>query len=202
VGTILGIARLAVLAGALALTGCVTAENSLSANDIAAMKLTGVTVAYAPDAGIRWDDGIRAYAASKGIVDDVASATNTPEGKAWIRNALMPHIKNGVERQMAGQLNGARPVRIEIVVNNFAIASAVERVVLGGGHVMNADANLVDARTGAVILRHPNLTVSVAAVGGLIPTVVVSAMEAGTDTTDTLANNWGATYRDWLLRRA
>ena len=31
-----------------------------------ALKLTGVTVAYAPDASIRWDDGIRAYAASKG----------------------------------------------------------------------------------------------------------------------------------------
>jgi hypothetical protein len=67
---------------------------------------------------------------------------------------------------------------------------------------MNADATLVDAKTGAVILRHPNLTTSVAAVGGVIPTLVVSAMEAGTDTTDTLANNWGATYRDWLLRRA
>jgi hypothetical protein len=195
-------ARLAVLAGVLALTGCVTTENSLSANDIAAMKLTGVTVAYAPDASIRWDDGIRAYAASKGIVDDIASATNTPEGKASVRNALTPHIKNGVERQMAGQLNGGRPVRLEVVVHNFAIASAVERVVLGGGHVMNADATLVDARTGAVILRHPNLMVSVAAVGGVIPTLVVSAMEAGTDTTDTVANNWGATYRDWLLRRA
>jgi hypothetical protein len=201
-GKILGMARLAVLAGALALTGCVTTENSLSANDIAAMKLAGVTVAYAPDASVRWDDGIRAYAASKGIVDDIASATNTPEGKASVQNALMPHIKNGVERQMAGHLNGARPVRLEVVVHSFAIASAVERVVLGGGHVMNADAVLVDARTGAVILRHPNLTVSVAAVGGLVPTLVVSAMEAGTDTTDTLANNWGATYRDWLLRRA
>src|SRR3954464_2136090 len=59
VKTIWGIARLAVLAGALALTGCVTTENSLSANDIAAMKLTGVTVSYAPDALVMWDDGIR-----------------------------------------------------------------------------------------------------------------------------------------------
>ena len=49
---------------ARSLTGCVTAENSLSANDIASMKLTGVTVVYAPDASIRWDDGIRAYAAA------------------------------------------------------------------------------------------------------------------------------------------
>jgi hypothetical protein len=197
-------ARFAVLAGALALAGCVTTENSLSKNDIAAMKLTGVTISYAPDARIVWDDGIRAYAASKGIVEDMASATNTPEGKAYVQNMLASHVKGGVERQMAGQLNGTRPVRLDIVVHSFAIASAVQRIVIGGGHGMTADANLVDARTGAVILRHPNLMANVAAAGGLVGTVVQSAVEAAAkiDNTDTVANRWGATYRDWLLRRA
>jgi hypothetical protein len=197
-------ARLAVLAGALALTGCVTAENSLSANDIAGMKLAGVTVSYAPDARIVWDDGIRAYAASKGIVEDMATATNTPEGKAYVQNLLASHVKGGVERQMAGQLNGTRPVRLDVVVHSFAIASAVQRIVIGGGHGMTADANLVDARTGAVILRHPNLMANVGAAGGLIGTAVQSAVEAAAkiDNTDTVANSWGATYRDWLLRRA
>ena len=197
-------ARLVVLAGALALTGCVTTENSLSANDIAAMKLTGVTVSYAPDARIQWDDGIRAYAASKGIVEDMATATNTPEGKAYVRNLLASHVKGGVERQMAGQLNGTRPVRLDVVVHSFAIASAVQRIVIGGGHGMTADANLVDARTGAVILRHPNLMANVGAAGGLVGTAVQSAIEAAAkiDNTDTVANRWGATYRDWLLRRA
>jgi hypothetical protein len=203
-GKILGMARLAVLAGALALTGCVTAENSLSANDIASMKLSGVTVSYAPDASILWDDGIRAYAASKGIVDDMATATNTPEGKAYVRNLLASRVKGDVERQMAGQLNGTRPVRLDVVVHSFAIISAVQRIVLGGGHGMTADANLVDARTGAVILRHPNLMVNVAVAGGLIGTAVQSAIEAAAnmDNTDTVANRWGTTYRDWLLRRA
>lgn len=40
----MGLARLAVLAGALALAGCKTIENSLSQNDIAGMKLTDVSV--------------------------------------------------------------------------------------------------------------------------------------------------------------
>jgi hypothetical protein len=197
-------ARLAVLAGALALTGCVTTENSLSANDIAAMKLTGVTVSYAPDALVIWDDGIRAYAASKGIVEDMATATNTPEGKAYVRNMLASRVKGDVERQMAGQLAGARPVRLDIVVRSFTIASAVQRIVIGGGHGMTADANLVDARTGAVILSHPNLAIGVAAAGGVLGTAVQAAVEAvaNIDNTDTVANKWGATYRDWLLRRA
>ncbi|MEA2882259.1 MAG: hypothetical protein QOH32_1515 [Bradyrhizobium sp.] len=196
-------ARLAVLAGALALTGCVTVENSLSANDIANMKLTGVTVAYAPDASIQWDDGIRAYAASKGIVEDMATATNTPEGKAYVRNMLASRIKGGVERQMAGQLNGARPVRLELAVHNFTISSAVQRIVIGGGHGMSADARLVDARTGAVIMDHPNLRVALLAGQGLLGTAVEAAVTNGGETTvDNVIARYGADYRDWLLRRA
>ena len=44
----------------------------------------------------------------------------------------------------------------------------------------------------------------VAAAGGLVGTAVQAAVEAAAkiDNTDTVANKWGATYRDWLLRRA
>jgi hypothetical protein len=195
-------ARLAVLAGALALTGCVTVENSLSANDIANMKLTGVTVAYAPDALVRWDDGIQAYAASKGIVDPATAATYTPEGKAYMRALLAPRIKAGVEQAMAGELNGTRPVRLELVVNYFTIVPAVQRIVLGGSHDMRADANLVDARTGAIIIANPKLVAVMAGGDGLIGAAVQGAFTNGGETTvDRLANIYGKTYRNWLLRK-
>jgi hypothetical protein len=195
-------ARLAVLAGALALTGCVTAENSLSANDIAAMKLTGVTVAYAPDALVRWDDGIRAYAASKGIVDPATATTYTPEGKAYMRALLAPRIKAGVEQAMAGELNGTRPVRLELVVHYFTIVPAVQRIVLGGTHDMRADANLVDARTGVIIIANPKLGAVMAGGEGLIGAAVQGAFTNGGETTiDRLAGIYGKTYRNWLLRR-
>jgi hypothetical protein len=115
-GTIVGLARLAALGVVLALAGCVTsAENSLSQNDIAAMKLTGATVSS--DAQVQWEDGIRAYATAKAITDDqIATATDTPEGKAYVRNMLAPRIKAGIEQKMAGQLNGSRPVRLEVVI--------------------------------------------------------------------------------------
>jgi hypothetical protein len=103
-GTMVGLARLAALGGTLALAGCVTtAENALSRNDIAGMKLTGVTVSFTPDAHIHWEEGIRAYATANAITDDqIATATNTPEGKAYVRNMLAPRIKSGVEKIMAG----------------------------------------------------------------------------------------------------
>src|ERR1700690_2867806 len=102
----LGMTRLAALGMACALAGCVrTAENSLSQNDIAAMKLTGVTVSFAPDAGVQWEDGIRAYATAKAIPDDeIATATNTPEGKAYVQAMLAPVIRTGVTKSLTGHL--------------------------------------------------------------------------------------------------
>ena len=204
-GTMWGVARLAALGVVLALAGCVTAENSLSQNDIAAMKLTGVTVSYAPDAMVQWEDGIRAYATSKAIVDDqIATATDTPEGKAYVRNMLAPRIKSGIEQKMAGQLNGSRPVRLEVVVKSFAIAGAVQRILIGGGRGMVADANLVDARTGALIIAYPDLTVSIPVPGGLAGTAIQAAIDNASERSpaDKVADLYGENYRDWLLRRA
>ncbi len=203
-GTILGLARLAVLTGAFALAGCVTAENSLTQNDIAGMKLTGVAVSFAPDATIQWEDGIRAYATSNAIPDDeIATATNTPEGKAYVRNMLAPRIKAGVERALAGQLNGARPVRLDVTVKNFAIASAVQRILIGGGRGMVADANLVDARTGAVIVANPDLRAFLLVGNGIVGTAVQAAIDNSSvqSPADKLADRYGESYRDWLLRR-
>jgi hypothetical protein len=202
--TILGMARLAVLAGGLALTtGCVTVENSLSANDIAAMKLAGVTVTYVPDPLVRWDDGIRAYAASKGIIDNSAVPAYTPEGRAYIRALLAPRIKAGVEQAMAGELNGTRPVRLELVVHQFTIVPVVQQIVLGGDHEMRADANLVDARTGAIIIANPKLVAVIARDRrGLIGAVAEGAFTNGGETAiERLADIYGKTYRSWLLRK-
>src|SRR4030081_3523032 len=112
------------------------------------MKLVSVTVSRVTVAVIQWEDGIRAYGTAKSITDDqIANAANTPEGNGFVRSMLAPRIKAGVERAMAGGLTGTRPVRLEIVVKHFALASAVQRILIGGGRGMRADANLVDART-------------------------------------------------------
>jgi hypothetical protein len=203
-GTMRGLARLAVLGVVLALAGCVTVENSLSQNDIAAMKLTGVTVSYAPDASVQWEDGIRAYATSKAIIDDqIATATDTPEGKEYVRNMLAPRIKSGIEQKMAGQLNGSRPVRLEVVVKRFAIAGAVQRILIGGGRGMVADANLVDARTGALIIAYRDLMVSIPVPGGLAGIAIQAAIDNASERSpaDKVADLYGENYRNWLLHR-
>jgi len=198
------LARLAALGLAFALAGCVTTENSLSQDDVASMKLAGVSVSFAPDASIQWEDGIRAYATSKAIPDhEIATATNTPEGKAYVRNMLTPRIKAGVEQAMAGQLIGSRPVRLEIVVKSFVLASAVQRLLIGGGRGMVADANLVDARTGAVIMAYPDARAVVLAGNGIAGTLVQAAIDnaSAQSPAEKLIAVYGQNYRDWLLRK-
>lgn len=202
---VLKLAQLGAVGMLLALTGCVTAENSLSQNDIASMKLTGVTVSYAPDAFVQWEEGIRAYATAKAIPDDeIAVRTNTPEGKAFVNNMLAPRIKAGIEKQMAGQLNGARPVRLEIVVKRFELPSVVQRVLIGGHRMMIADANLVDARSGAVIITNADLRAFLYAGQGVVGAAVQAAVDNASQegVVDKLVDSYGASYRDWLLRRA
>jgi hypothetical protein len=201
-----GLARIAALAIAFGLTGCVTtAENSLSANDIASMKLTGVNVSFAPDAGVQWEDGIRAYATSKAITDDqIATATNTPEGKAYVQTMLAPVIRTGVTKSLNGLLNGSRPVRLDVVVKSFVLASAVQRILIGGGRGMVADANLVDAKTGAVIVAYPELRALSMAGQGIVGTAVQAAIDNASEQSvaEKLAFRYGEIYRLWLLREA
>jgi hypothetical protein len=199
------LARLVMLGAALGLAGCVTAENPLTQNDIANMKLTGVTVSFSPSAAIWWEEGERAYAGQKAMSDaQVADARRTPEYRAYVGSLLAPKIKEGVEQAMAGQLIGARPVRLDIVVKDFTVPSAAFRILIGGNPQMSAAATLVDARTGAVIISNPDLQVSVLGPGGLVGVAMQAAIDnARHETTEgKLAANYGQAYRQWLTHGA
>jgi len=198
-----GLARIVALGAVLAFAGCVTTENSLSENDIASLRLTAVAVSFAPDTVVVWEEGIRAYANAKTISDDqITAAANTPEARAYVQGLLAPRIKSGIEQAMAGQLVGIRPVRLDIVVRNFALPSAVQRVFIGGQRGMTADATLVDARTGAVILAYPNLTAFLYTGQGITGTIVQAAIDNSDKQTpaDKVIARYGETYRVWLLR--
>jgi hypothetical protein len=181
-----------------ALAGCVTtASNKLTPDDVATLKLTSVNISVAPDAIIQWEDGVRAYGSAKALADDqLAMAAQTPEAKAFIGNALATRIKPAFEKQLLGKLTGHRPVRLNIVVHEFVVTSAVQRILIGGGHHMVADAVLVDARTGATIVEYPNLRGIAFAGNGVLGTAIDAAV-AG-DPTERVVNGYSERYHDWL----
>ena len=183
--------------------GCKTAENSLRREDVASFKLTGVTVRYKPDASIMWEDAVRAYATASHIVDDkLAEASTSPQAKAYMQKYLADRIKSTLERNLSPKLAGTRPVRLEVVVLNFTVASAVQRILIGGSHMMVADAVLVDARTNAIIVSYPDLAASAAAGQGVLGTAVTAAVEAGQGVTpaDRILTNYADSYSGWLIK--
>jgi len=195
--------QLGVVGVLLALAGCVTVENSLSQDDIAEMKLTGVAVNIDPGAMLIWEDGLRAYAAAKGVPDDqIMGIARTPEAKDYVHNALAARVKAGVERVMAGSLIGRRPVRLDVNVRSFEIAGPLMSILVGGGRGMTADATLVDTRTGAVIISSPKESVALPAGSGLLGAAVQAAIDSSSDqsVTDKVIATFGQDYRKWLLR--
>lgn len=202
-GKVLKRARLGAVALLLSLAGCVTVENSLSQADVSDMKLTGVSANIDPGALIIWEDGLRAYAAAKGVADDqIMGIARTPEAKAYVQNALAARVKAGVEKVMAGTLVGRRPVRLEVTVRRFEIAGPLMSILIGGGRGMVADATLVDARTGAVIIASPKESVALPAGSGILGTAVQAAIDSSSDqsVTDKIIATFGRDYRRWLLR--
>jgi hypothetical protein len=192
--------RLSLLA-CLALAGCASAVNSLSVDDVATFKLAAVKVTIAPDASIQWEDGVRAYAKAKALPDEgLALAASTPEAKAFILAALADKLKGTLERHLGGEFRGHRPVRLEVIVRNFVIANAVQKIIVGGGNSMKADATLVDAHTGAVLISHPDLVGFSLAGNGVVGTLVEAAI--ADNPSDRVMRSFAERYSDWLLKKS
>src|SRR4051812_1820262 len=102
----------------LALAGCATVANTLSPQEIASFKLTSVKVAFAPGARVRWEDGTDAYAKAGNVPpDQMLNAADSDAGQAFMRDALLPKIKDALQRNVAVKLAGTRPVRVEVSVD-------------------------------------------------------------------------------------
>jgi hypothetical protein len=185
---------------AVTLSGCVTASNTLSMDDVGTLRFSGVDVSFAPDVHIWWGDGERAFAASKGQpATESDNLAKTPEGQAYLRNAIATRMKTAMERNLTSGLVGSRPVRVKVTVKGVMVASAIQRVIIGGHHTMNADVTVVDAKSGATLLPYAAQS-SQAFAGQGIGGVLVDAALMG-DPIDRVINGYADQYSSWLLRR-
>jgi hypothetical protein len=196
----MGMRAVVVALMAIGLAACVTASNTLSTDQVESFGYAGVKVTFAPNATIWWGDGERAYAASKGLPATESEAlAKTPEGQAYLRNAIASRVKTSADRYFTSTLNGTRPVRFEIVVTNVTIASGIQRVVLGGHHSMTADTTVVDAKTGAVLLPYPGQSAMALAGQGVAGVLIDAALLS--DPIDRVVDDYMGQYARWFLRR-
>jgi hypothetical protein len=191
---------MALAALGLLLCGCVTASNTLAPDQVATLRLQGVAVTFRPDARIWWGDGERAFAASKGrSILEAEELAKTEEGQAYLRNTIAAKLTQAFESNLTGELQGLRPVRLEIAVKDIEIASAAQRILIGGHHRLTADVTLVDARTGAVVLAFSEQN-AIAQAGQGIGGVLLDNAFLG-DPIDRVIQNYATQYRNWLLRK-
>ncbi len=190
----------AVAALGLLLCGCVTASNTLAPDQVATMRLQSVSVTFRPNARIWWGDGERAFAALKGRPAlEAEEAAKTEEGQVYLRNAIASKLTQAFDSNLKGELLGTRLVRLEINVKDVEIASAAQRILIGGHHRLTADVNLVDARTGAVVLAFSEQN-AIAQAGQGIGGVLLDNAFLG-DPIDRVIQNYATQYRNWLLRK-
>jgi hypothetical protein len=153
---------------ALFLTGCQTATNKLTLEQIVDLRVGEISVAVADSAQVPAD----------------------------VRAVVGPKVKAAMERQLSPRLKGSVPVRVEVNVRSVKIASDVETVLIGGSHGMTADVTLIDPRTNAVLLTFNEQSSRVgggSGIGGLVLERAVLPHPV-----DRVAESFAFQYAEWL----
>lgn len=184
----------------LSLGGCISVSNTIPADQIASFGLKSVQVAYDPNANVWWGDAERAYAASKGLpVLQSDELGKTPEGRAYVREAAARKITAALEAALKPELTGPHPVTLKVTVRSLMISSAIQRVLIGGDHNITAQVDLIDGKTGRILLALPDLTVNAAAGQGVGGALLDLAFMP--NPIDRVSSNFAQRYANWLLHR-
>lgn len=86
-------------------------------------------------------------------------------------------------------------MRVDIVVKSVVIASAAQRIIIGGSYFVQCEVNLVDAQTGAVLQSHP---ASAAAGQGIAQALIENAI-AKDEPIARVIDNFALGSRNWLV---
>lgn len=183
---------------ALLVGGCATApKRTLSPDQVASLRLSAIKVQVAPDATLWWGEGERRYAAAQGRSRmEAAAIGKTPEGRAHLSGVIAAKTKDALQQRIGGRLHGGRDVVLQVTVRGVFIASAAQRILVGGGHFLKADAELVDAKTGAVVLSYTSQNAKAYAGQG----IGVLVDQAFADPIDRVVDSYATTYAKWLSR--
>ena len=206
--------RLLALILLLPLAACVTVPPpSVSVDEIASSELVGSEV-EGEQVIASWPDQEQAYLASGKADPDVVkrlpteAASNFPVLQAQFRAALQPRFQAALAQTVAPAMQGAHPVRAVMKLQRFDVPGGARRVLVNGNVTMRAVIDLVDAKSGAVLVSYPGplfvRDIGGALLGGVIHGVVTAAVVGAIDKDEPgtmMINAYVTDYRKWLLER-
>lgn len=189
-------------------------KSTLSPMDAQQYRLAGVEVEIAPGARINWVESESEYATSKGLVDPGSgdnlspsdsvrekkreaylAALTAPEAKAHHQRRIAASMTKAFQAVLGPNLNGAKPARIRVRVESLSIASAAQRVVLGGNHFAKADVILVDEK-GRELTSRSGISAMGLAGNGVVGVLVDQALD---DPMDRVSQSLATEFTTWLL---
>ncbi len=182
-------------------TACTTiAPNSLSASETAALRFTSVEVRAPESAKVAWTSAEDDYLKGRGLSMTDPALVRTPEARAYVNEQAAKRLKAALERVTAGRIGGTREARIVATIIRADIPTAAERVLIGGSPTLQAELDVVDARTGAVLTRYSGAQGTGYAPGGVGGVIIDSALVAAgrDDLFDRAANGYANGFKSWL----
>ncbi len=196
--------RSAALGLALLVAGCATVPPpDLGVADLQRYRIVEVTV-EGVEVIRSWPAEEEAFLATNPVGPELANRMRTessntfPELRAHFQRALTERLRLEFASQLASALAGPQPVRAVVRLRTFDIPSTSRRVFTDQDSKIQAEIDLVDARTGAVLLRYPGPFEFRRMVGGILAPVAASFEKS--DVGQLMLTAYVSAYRNWLLR--
>ena len=196
--------RAAAIAALLLLTACATIPPpSLSIASIQQFRIVDVVI-EGVDVIRSWPSEEKAVIETGAIDAETAnrlqsqSASQFPVLRAHFQKVLTARLKDEFATHVSPILIGARPVKAVVRLRVFDIPSAARRVLVDQDIKIQADIDLVDPATRAILLHYQGPYRMQQLVGG-VATVVALAFEPA-DPSIGMTKEYVAAYAAWLLR--
>jgi hypothetical protein len=190
---------------AIGLAGCVSVPPpGLGQSDFDKYRITDVTV-EGVEVVRSWPAQEEAFLQSGAADPDMASrlqsepASNFPVLRAYFQRALDERLKAEFASQVSSIFSGPRPVRAVVRLRVFDVPSTARRVFVDNTAKMRADIDLVDASSGASILRYEGPLRTRALIGGLATGIALAVDRS--DVGASQINDYVTAYRNWLLQK-
>ncbi len=192
---------------ALCLAGCIASDNPLPLESVVSFRLTDVAVSFPPGAHLNYPRAENEYAATKGVssgeFSQVDALAQTPQGAEYVRSRAAAKMQDVFRQDVGSLLHGTHPVRVDVQITEIVVPGVVYSVVLGGTATLVARISLIDAANGQVLFTLPKQAEFVRRGGGILGTVLQSAIESGSDANEPytlLCQQLAKDYGDWLFK--
>ncbi|WP_420546899.1 hypothetical protein [Curvivirga sp.] len=201
----------------LLLSACLTTKepHNVSMDELSNYRIAKIDVSI--EEWIRWYGGQEQYAESIGCrattssvkpedrqelkhTDDenscdFASVVESPEAIAYMHGRLSDIMFETVEEVYADSLSGPIPATLKVNINRLDIIGTGQGILIGGNHRLVGSIELVDQKTGTLIISSTRFSVSVrhGGIGGIIASAIIGPIP------NLLSEHFAQKSHHWLM---